>query len=97
MNKKYEPPELYTYRELSSEEQLAINQMLISYVWEVGCLFNVHIRNEAKSYNLVKLTSVNFENDATSIWIHFETITGESIGISLDFLSKIEHSGQEDI
>lgn len=97
MNKKYELPELYMYRELSGGEKLAINQMLISYVWEVGCLFNVHMKSDVKSYNLVKLTSVNFENEATSIWVHFETITGESIGIPLDFLSKIERSGQEDI
>ena len=97
MSDKHELPELHTYRNLSSGEKLAINQMLISYVWEIGCLFNVHMKNNVKSYNLVKLTSVNFENEATSIWVHFETITGESIGIPLDFLSKIERSGQEDI
>ncbi|RZG63609.1 hypothetical protein EXE25_19035 [Acinetobacter bouvetii] len=97
MSDKHELPELHTYRNLSSGEKLAINQMLISYVWEVGCLFNIHMKNDAKSYNLVKLTSINFENEATSIWVHFETITGESIGIPLDFLSKIERSGQEDI
>ncbi|MCW8041190.1 hypothetical protein [Acinetobacter entericus] len=97
MSDKHELPELHTYRNLSSGEKLAINQMLISYVWEVGCLFNVHMKSDVKSYNLVKLTSVNFENEATSIWVHFETITGESIGIPLDFLSKIERSGQEDI
>ena len=97
MNDKYELPELYLYRELTSGEQLAINQMLISYVWVIGCLFNVHMKNNVKSYNLVKLTSVNFENDATSVWVHFETITGESIGIPLDFLSKIEFSGQKEI
>lgn len=97
MSDKHELPELHTYRNLSSGEKLAINQMLISYVWEVGCLFNIHMKSDVKSYNLVKLTSVNFENEATSIWVHFETITGESIGIPLDFLSKIERSGQEDI
>jgi len=97
MSDKHELPELHTYRNLSSGEKLAINQMLISYVWEVGCLFNIHMKNDAKSYNLVKLTSINFENEATSIWVHFETITGESIGIPLDFLSRIEFSGQEEL
>lgn len=97
MGDKHELPELHTYRNLSSGEKLAINQMLISYVWEIGCLFNIHMKNDAKSYNLVKLTSINFENEATSIWVHFETITGESIGVPLDFLSRIEFSGQEEI
>lgn len=97
MSDKHELPELHTYRNLSSGEKLAINQMLISYVWEVGCLFNIHMKNDAKSYNLVKLMSINFENDATSIWVHFETITGESIGIPLDFLSRIEFSGQKEL
>ena len=97
MNDKYELPELYLYRELTSGEQLAINQMLISYVREINCLFNVYMRNNAKSYNLVKLTSINFENEAAAVWVHFETITGESIGIPLDFLSSIEFSGQEEI
>ena len=97
MNDKYEMPELYLYRELTSSEQLAINQKLISYVWEIGSLFNVYMKNNAKSYNLVKLTSINFENEATAVWVHFETITGESIGIPLDFLSRIELSGQEEI
>lgn len=97
MSDKHELPELHTYRNLSSGEKLAINQMLISYAWEVGCLFNIHMKNDAKSYNLVKLTSINFENEATSIWVHFETITGESIGIPLDFLSRIEFSDQEEL
>ncbi|RKG36447.1 hypothetical protein, partial [Acinetobacter sp. WCHAc060007] len=75
MNDKYEMPELYLYRELTSNEQVAINQKLISYVWDIGSLFNVHMKNNAKSYNLVKLTSINFENEATAVWVHFETIT----------------------
>lgn len=97
MNDKYELPELYLYRELTSGEQLAINQMLISYVREVGCLFNIHMRNHATPYNLVKLKSINFENEVAAVWIHIEKITGESIGIPLDFLSKIEFSGQKEI
>ncbi|WP_333670005.1 hypothetical protein [Acinetobacter guillouiae] len=97
MKKKYEPPKLYLYRELKNGEQLAINQMLISYVREINSLFNIHMKNDAGSYNLVKLKSINFENEATAVWIHFETITGEKVGIPLDFLSNIEISGQKDI
>ncbi|WP_333665806.1 hypothetical protein [Acinetobacter guillouiae] len=90
-------PKLYLYRELKHGEQLAINQMLISYVREFNCLFNVHMKNDAGTYNLVKLKSINFENEATAVWIHFETITNEKIGIPLDFISHIEISGQKDI
>ena len=55
------------------------------------------MRNHATPYNLVKLKSINFENEVAAVWIHIEKITGESIGIPLDFLSKIEFSGQKEI
>ena len=97
MSKKHEFPELYLYRELTSSEQMAIHQMLISYVREENSLFNIRMKNDAGSYNLVKLTSINFEKEASAIWVYFETITNEKIGIPLDFLSNVEHSGQKDI
>ncbi|WP_333669033.1 hypothetical protein [Acinetobacter guillouiae] len=90
MNKKYQSPKLYLYRKLKNCKQLAINQMLISYVHEINCLFNVHMKNNAGSYNLVKLKSINFESEASAIWVHFETITGENIGLPLNFLSSVE-------
>lgn len=89
--------ELYKYYELPSSEQIAIHQVLISYVRQENCLFNIHMVNGASAYNLVKLKSINFENQYNAIWIHFETITGDRLGIPIDFLSKIEISGQENI
>ena len=35
--------------------------------------------------------------EASAIWIHFETITGEQIALPIDFLSRIEFSGQQEI
>ncbi|EXB42412.1 TPA: hypothetical protein OTP48_003809 [Acinetobacter baumannii] len=52
---------------------------------------------KAEPYNLVKLTSINFENEASAIWVHFETITGEQIALPIGFLSRIEFSGQQEI
>ncbi|MDK2131103.1 hypothetical protein OW666_19800 [Acinetobacter baumannii] len=97
MSKKYKPPELHEYRGLTSTEQMAIHQMLISYVREENCRFNIIMTGTAEPYNLVKLTSINFENEASAIWVHFETITGEQIALPIDFLSRIELSGQHDI
>ncbi|MDH2586699.1 hypothetical protein QDV88_15755 [Acinetobacter baumannii] len=97
MSKKYKPPELHEYRGLTSTEQMAIHQMLISYVCEENCRFNIIMTGTAEPYNLVKLTSINFENEACSIWVHFETITGEQIALPIDFLSRIEFSGQQEI
>jgi len=51
----------------------------------------------AEPYNLVKLTSVNFENKGAEIWIHFETLTGEQKALPIDYLSRIEFSGQQEI
>lgn len=96
MNNKYEPPELHEYRCLSSGEQMAIHQMLISYVRE-DHRFNIIMVGNAEPYNLVRLTSINFENIGAEIWIHFETLTGEQLGLPIDFLSRIEFSGQQDI
>lgn len=97
MSKKYKPPELHGYRGLTSTEQMAIHQMLISYVREENCRFNIIMTGTAEPYNLVKLTSINFENEASAIWVHFETITGEQIALPIDFLSRIEFSGQQEI
>ncbi|MDH2654137.1 hypothetical protein QDR54_14685 [Acinetobacter baumannii] len=97
MSKKYKPPELHEYRGLTSSEQTVIHQMLISYLREENCRFNIIMSGKAEPYNLVKLTSINFENEASAIWVHFETITGEQIALPIDFLSRIEFSGQQEI
>ena len=97
MSKKYKPPELHEYRRLTSSEQTAIHQMLISYVREENCRFNIIMSGKAEPYNLVKLTSINFENEASAIWVNFETITGEQIALPIGFLSRIEFSGQQEI
>lgn len=96
MNKKYIPPELHEYRHLTSTKQMAIHQMLISYVRE-DHRFNIIMMGAAKPYNLVKIISVNFENEAAGIWIHFETIVGEKLALPIDFISRIEFSGQQEI
>lgn len=96
MNKKYELPELHEYRCLSSGEQMAIHQLLISYVRE-DHRFNIIMMGNAEPYNLVKLTSINFENEAAAIWVHFETIAGEKKALPIDYLSRIEFSGQQEI
>lgn len=96
MPKKSLLPELYLYRESPSGIQMAIHQMLISYVRE-DWRFNIIMTGTAEPYNLVKLTSVNFENDAAAIWVNFETITGEALALPIDFISKIEIAGQKEI
>ncbi|WP_407323610.1 hypothetical protein [Acinetobacter pittii] len=97
MTEKNNVPELHEYRGLTSTEQMAIHQMLISFVREENCRFNIIMTGTAEPYNLVKLTSINFENEASAIWVHFETITGEQIALPIDFLSRIEFSGQQEI
>ncbi|MDS7935641.1 hypothetical protein RMB03_17530 [Acinetobacter sp. V91_7] len=97
MSKKYRQPELHEYRSLTSTEQMAIHQMLISFVREENCRFNIRMSGTAEPYNLVKLISINFENEAAAIWIHFETITGEKKALPIDYLSRIEFSGQQEI
>lgn len=96
MNKKQHPPELCKYRELNSGEQMAIHLMLISYVRE-NYLYNIIMPNDAAPYNLVKLLSISFENEAAAIWVHFETITAERLTLPIDFISRIEISGQKEI
>ncbi|WP_312102207.1 hypothetical protein [Acinetobacter venetianus] len=96
MNKNHKQPELHEYRCLSSAEQMAIHQMLISYVRE-DHRFNIVMMGNAEPYNLVKLISINFENEAASIWIHFETLTGEKKALPIDYLSRIEFSGQQEV
>lgn len=96
MEKKNFTSELHEYRCLSSAEQMAIHQMLISYVRE-DHRFNIIMMGNAEPYNLVKLTSINFENEAAAIWIHFETLTGEQLALPIDYLSRIEYSGQKEI
>lgn len=75
---------------------MAIHQMLISYVRE-DHRFNIIMMGSAEPYNLVKLTSINFENEAAAIWVHFETITGEKKALPIDFLTRIEISGQKEV
>ncbi len=96
MNKKYNLPELCKYRELSSGEQMAVHQMLISYVRE-NYLYNIVLPNNAKPFNLIKLVSINFENESSAIWINFKTITGESFALPIDLILRIEISGQEEV
>ena len=94
MSKKYKPLELHEYRGLTSSGADGNTQMLISYVREENCRFNIIMSGKAEPYNLVKLTSINFENEASAIWVHFETITGEQIALPIGFL-RIEFSGQQ--
>lgn len=91
MIEKFKLPELYKYKELSASERLNINQILISYAW-LDCLFNIHMRDQNEIYNSVKITSVRFENEATTILIYFETLNLDRIGIPIDYISKIEIS-----
>lgn len=96
MSNNYKLPELHKYREWNSSERMAIHQMLISYVRENN-LCNIIMPNEAAPYNLVKLISISFENEAAAIWVHFETITAERLTLPIDFISRIEISGQKEI
>lgn len=87
-------PPLHTYRNQSSNMQLAMNQFLISHVREDG-YFNVIVIGGAKVFNLVKLKSINF--GYATVDVVFETITGESIDLPIDLLESIEFAGQKEI
>ena len=93
-NSKHPIPPLHTYRNQSSTIQLAINQFLISYVRE-DYYFNITMLDGAKTYNLVKLISVNF--GYAIVDIVFKTITGELINLPIDLLESIEVAGQKEV
>lgn len=92
----YKPPELHTYRELSAVNQLQIHVYLINCVREHH-RFNIHMRNDAESYNAVKLKTIKFEHEAGAIYVVFEKITGDTMELPIDFLSRIEIAGQKEV
>lgn len=94
MSKKYNHLELSKYNELSSEEQTAIHEMLISYV-RTNHFYNIVLLHDGDPYDLVKLVSISFESQDAAIWIHFETITFERLTMPLDFISRIELCNQQ--
>ena len=94
MSKKYNHLELSKYSELSSEEQTAIHEMLISYV-RTNDFYNIVLLHDRDPYDLVKLVSISFENQDAAIWVHFETLTAERLTMPLDFISRIELCNQE--
>ena len=96
MSKKYNHLELSKYSELSSEEQTAIHEMLISYV-RTNDFYNIVLLHDRDPYDLVKLVSISFENQDAAIWVHFETITAERLTMPLDFISRIELCNQEEL
>ena len=96
MSKKYNHLELSKYSELSSEEQTAIHEMLISYV-RTNHFYNIVLLHDRDPYDLVKLVSISFENQDAAIWVHFETITAERLTMPLDFISRIELCNQEEL
>ena len=54
MNRQHDLPELSKYSELSSDEQVAIHQMLISYV-RSDHFYNIILTHNVEPYDLVKL------------------------------------------
>ena len=96
MSKKDNHLELSKYSELSSEEQTAIHEMLISYV-RTNDFYNIVLLHDRDPYDLVKLVSISFENQDAAIWVHFETITAERLTMPLDFISRIELCNQEEL
>ncbi len=96
MNTQFFFPELSKYSELSDDEQVQIHQMLISYV-RSNHLYNIILTHNVEPYDLVKLVSISFENRDAAIWVHFETITAERLTMPLDFISRIEISGQKEV
>ena len=96
MSKKHNHLELSKYSELSSEEQTAIHEMLISYV-RTNDFYNIVLLHDRDPYDLVKLVSISFENQDSAIWVHFETITAERLTMPLDFISRIELCNQEEL
>jgi hypothetical protein len=91
-----EIPELNKYRELDAGGQLRINLFLISIVRE-NYRFNIHMLNDAESFNAVKLQTIKFEHEAGAIYVVFETITGDTMELPIDFLSRIEVAGQKEV
>ena len=89
MSKEYNSLEVSKYSELSSDEQNAIHEMLISYV-RTNDFYNIVLLHDSDPYDLVKLVSISFENQDAAIWVHFETITAERLTMPLDFISRIE-------
>lgn len=87
-------PPLHTYRNQGSTMQMAINQFLISYVREDG-YFNITMIDATRTYNLVKLKSVNF--GYATVDVVFKTITGEIIDLPIDLLESIEFAGQKEV
>ena len=95
MSKEYNSLEVSKYNELSSDEQTAIHEMLISYV-RTNDFYNIVLLHDRDPYDLVKLVSISFENQDSAIWVHFETITAERLTMPLDFISRIELCNQEE-
>lgn len=91
---KHPLPPLHTYRNQSSNMQLAMNQFLISHVREDG-YFNVTVIGGAKVFNLVRLKSINFRY--STVDVVFKTITGELIDLPIDLLESIEFAGQKEV
>ena len=96
MSKEHNTLELSKYSELSSDEQTAIHEMLISYV-RTNDFYNIVLLHDSDPYDLVKLVSISFENQDAAIWVHFETITAERLTMPLDFISRIELCSEEEL
>lgn len=96
MSKEHNTLELSKYSELSSDEQTAIHEMLISYV-RTNDFYNIILLHDSDPYDLVKLVSISFENQDAAIWVHFETITAERLTMPLDFISRIELCSEEEL
>ena len=92
----FHKPELYEYRELTAEGQQRIHTYLINIVREPH-RYNIHMRNDAESFNAVKLKTIKFEHEAGAIYVVFEKITGDTMELPIDFLSRIEVAGQKEI
>lgn len=96
MSKEHNSLEVSKYSELSSDEQTAIHEMLISYI-RTNDFYNIVLLHDRDPYDLVKLVSISFENQDAAIWVHFETITAERLTMPLDFISRIELCNQEEL
>lgn len=80
-------PELFTYRELSADQQLRLNIYLINTVRQ-DYYFNIIMRNDAERYSLTKLKSINFDHDF--VYVVFILRDGKEMQLPLDLLSRIE-------
>ena len=96
MSNEYNSLEVSKYSELSSDEQNAIHEMLISYV-RTNDFYNIVLLHDSDPYDLVKLVSISFENQDAAIWVHFETITAERLTMPLDFISRIELCNEKEL